>query len=61
MAASCHDLDHPGFNNIFMIEKKDEIAVRYNDLSVLENHHVASSFAILSEEEYNITKSFPKD
>jgi len=44
-----------------MIEKKDEIAVRYNDLSVLENHHVASSFAILSEEEYNITKSFPKD
>ena len=49
MAASCHDLDHPGFNNIYMIEKRDIIAVRYNDLSVLENHHVASSFAILSE------------
>ena len=61
MAASCHDLDHPGFNNIYMIEKRDMIAVRYNDVSVLENHHVASSFAILSEPQYNVTKSFPKD
>ena len=37
------------------------IAVRYNDISVLENHHVASSFAIFSQPEYNIFKSFPKD
>jgi hypothetical protein len=44
-----------------MIEKRDMIAVRYNDVSVLENHHVASSFAILSEPQYNVTKSFPKD
>ena len=44
-----------------MIEKSDKIAVRYNDLAVLENHHVASSFAILCEPEYNVTKTFPKD
>lgn len=23
MAACCHDLDHPGYNNVFMIEKRD--------------------------------------
>ena len=37
-----------------MIEKRDQIAIRHNDVSVLENHHVASTFAILSDPEYNI-------
>ena len=44
-----------------MIEKKDRIAVRYNDVSVLENYHVAESFAILSRPEYNVVQPFQKD
>ena len=36
------------------------MAVLYNDISVLENHHCASSFAILSQSEYNVTKPFNK-
>jgi hypothetical protein len=47
VGGACHDHEHPGFNNVYLIETKDEIAIRYNDQSVLENHHVASTFAIL--------------
>ena len=47
IAGGCHDHEHPGFNNVFLMETKDDIAYRYNDLSVLENHHVASTFALI--------------
>jgi hypothetical protein len=41
LAGACHDLGHPGVNNLFLTEKRDEIAITYNDISVLENFHVA--------------------
>lgn len=44
IAASVHDTDHPGFNNPFMVKTKDKLALRYNDRSVLENHHIAVAF-----------------
>jgi hypothetical protein len=47
LAAACHDVDHPGVNNIFLIESRDKLAIRYNDISVLENHHVATTFDVL--------------
>ena len=56
----CHDHEHPGFNNVYLIETKHEIAQRYNDVSVLENHHVASTFAVLAQEEFNILKKFER-
>lgn len=31
LAGACHDFDHPGFNNLYLVETKDEIALRYND------------------------------
>jgi hypothetical protein len=48
VAAACHDIGHPGMGNIFLIETKDAIALRYNDISVLENFHIASTFEILT-------------
>lgn len=39
IATLCHDLDHPGFTNAFMIESASPLALRHNDISVLENHH----------------------
>lgn len=54
LAGACHDIGHPGFNNIYLIEKRDQLANRYNDISVLENFHVATTFEILSNENYNI-------
>ncbi|KAL5494444.1 hypothetical protein EMCRGX_G015779 [Ephydatia muelleri] len=53
-AALCHDLDHPGFNNNYQINARTELAIRYNDISPLENHHCAMAFQILDKPENNI-------
>lgn len=47
LAASVHDTDHPGYSNVFLINTKNKMALRYNDKSVLENHHVALAFDIM--------------
>ena len=43
-----------GLNNSYQVNAQTELALRYNDQSVLENHHCASCFAILSRPECNI-------
>lgn len=53
-SAAAHDIDHPGFNNAFLINSRSPLAIRYNDLSVLENHHCATAFSILLQPENNI-------
>uniref|UniRef100_A0A1B6LHS1 Phosphodiesterase n=1 Tax=Graphocephala atropunctata TaxID=36148 RepID=A0A1B6LHS1_9HEMI len=50
----CHDLDHPGYNNIYQINARTELALRYNDISPLENHHCSMAFRILDLPECNI-------
>ncbi|KAM8855860.1 high affinity cGMP-specific 3',5'-cyclic phosphodiesterase 9A isoform 2-T3 [Spinachia spinachia] len=57
-AAVCHDLDHPGFNNTYQVNAKTELAVRYNDISPLENHHCAVAFQIFSQQDCNIFSNF---
>ena len=52
-----HDYEHPGFTNQFVIRTKHPLAIRYNDSSVLENHHIAASFQIYMQEENNIFKN----
>lgn len=47
LAAFCHDYDHPGLNNQFLIASSDLLALVYNDKSVLENHHIAEVFKML--------------
>nr|XP_055135765.1 high affinity cGMP-specific 3',5'-cyclic phosphodiesterase 9A isoform X4 [Symphalangus syndactylus] len=60
-AAICHDLDHPGYNNTYQINARTELAVRYNDISPLENHHCAVAFQILAKPECNIFSNIPAD
>ncbi|KAL3886688.1 hypothetical protein ACJMK2_026667, partial [Sinanodonta woodiana] len=60
-AAICHDVDHPGYNNTYQINARTELAIRYNDMSPLENHHCAVAFQILSNPECNIFANIDKD
>ncbi|EHB03607.1 High affinity cGMP-specific 3',5'-cyclic phosphodiesterase 9A [Heterocephalus glaber] len=60
-AAVCHDLDHPGYNNTYQINARTELAVRYNDISPLENHHCAVAFQILARPECNIFANVPPE
>ncbi|KAK9863469.1 hypothetical protein WJX84_000706 [Apatococcus fuscideae] len=50
LAAVCHDFQHPGVNNDFLIRSGDEKALIYNDASPLENHHVSASFMIAASD-----------
>ena len=47
ISASIHDFGHPGYTNNYLINTKNDIAIRYNDQSVLENYHVSESFNII--------------
>lgn len=44
ISAFVHDTDHPGVNNLYLVNTRDKLALRYNDKSVLENHHIAMAF-----------------
>jgi hypothetical protein len=47
LAAACHDLEHPGTTNAYQVNTGSALAIRYNDASVLENHHCCCCFALL--------------
>ena len=49
VAASVHDLEHPGVSNNFLIATRDSRALLYNDKSVLENHHCATAFKLVEK------------
>lgn len=49
VAAVCHDVDHPGFNEKFLVASGNHLAGLYNNSSVLENHHWRSAISLLRE------------
>jgi len=49
VAATIHDMGHDGKNNTFHINTQDNLALRYNDQSVLENFHVAGAFHLIEK------------
>ncbi len=46
VAAAVHDYKHPGTNNAFARNSGADVALTYNDISVLENMHVAEAFRL---------------
>lgn len=60
IASLMHDLKHPGRNNAFMINSESDLALTYNDISVLENYHLSEFFKLLRQPNLNIFKALRK-
>lgn len=46
-AAACHDMGHPGRNNNYQVNAKSDLAIIYNDSSVLESMHAARAYRLI--------------
>ena len=51
LAATFHDVAHPGTTNLFQQNALTPLAIQYNDMSVLENMHSAVGHSLLMGEE----------
>ncbi|KAJ3378170.1 hypothetical protein HDU84_007886 [Entophlyctis sp. JEL0112] len=60
IAAIIHDVDHPGVNNNFLSTTYDMRAILYNDRSILENHHLATAFTLMSRSELDFLGQLPR-
>ncbi|KAI9105223.1 hypothetical protein DFS34DRAFT_366 [Phlyctochytrium arcticum] len=54
MSAVGHDIDHPGYNNNFLVKSHHPWAILYCDASVLELHHCAHMFSMTLSSPFNI-------
>jgi hypothetical protein len=57
-AGLVHDFRHPGVNNMYLLNSKSELAIIYNDKSILENFHVSETFKVILRNETNIFSEF---
>ena len=61
-AAVVHDFKHPGTNNGFQINMMTDIALTFNDVSVLESYHISEANKVLKKYENNfIGETFTLD
>lgn len=43
LSGLCHDICHPGLNNMYQVNGRTDLALLYNDKSVLENYSVSQT------------------
>uniref|UniRef100_A0A6Q2WQK9 Phosphodiesterase n=1 Tax=Esox lucius TaxID=8010 RepID=A0A6Q2WQK9_ESOLU len=61
IAATVHDVDHPGRTNSFLCNAGSELAILYNDTAVLESHHAALAFQLtVRDSKSNIFKNMDR-
>jgi len=46
-SAFMHDLDHPGHTNALEVNTGSQLARQYNNVAVLENHHIEHALNLL--------------
>jgi len=56
-----HDTDHPGIMNGFLTATRHPLAIAYDDMSVLENHHISMALALLDLDELNFLSPLSLD
>ncbi|XP_072396302.1 high affinity cAMP-specific and IBMX-insensitive 3',5'-cyclic phosphodiesterase 8 isoform X1 [Diabrotica undecimpunctata] len=62
IAAAAHDVDHPGKSSAFLSNSDNQLAILYNDVTVLESHHAALTFKLtLGDERINIFKNLDRE
>uniref|UniRef100_A0A8C5TWP6 Phosphodiesterase n=1 Tax=Malurus cyaneus samueli TaxID=2593467 RepID=A0A8C5TWP6_9PASS len=62
IAATVHDVDHPGRTNSFLCNAGSELAILYNDTAVLESHHAALAFQLTTRDgKCNIFKNMERN
>uniref|UniRef100_A0A8C4QW01 Phosphodiesterase n=1 Tax=Eptatretus burgeri TaxID=7764 RepID=A0A8C4QW01_EPTBU len=61
IAATVHDVDHPGRTNSFLCNAGSDLAILYNDTAVLESHHAALAFQLtVNDEKANIFRNMER-
>mmetsp|Transcript_26018 Transcript_26018/g.54927 ORF Transcript_26018/g.54927 Transcript_26018/m.54927 type:complete len:717 (+) Transcript_26018:79-2229(+) len=62
LAATFHDVGHPGTNNLFQKHARTPFAIRYNDHSILESMHSALGHSLLmggkKQEEWDVFRNW---
>ena len=58
LAALVHDIGHPGKNNRYLTATSDVLAIKYNDVSVLENMHVFRALELTKLDGCDIFSTF---
>jgi len=62
IGAIIHDVDHPGRNSAYLCNSGSDLAILYNDTTVLENHHTALGFKLTqSDKRVNIFQNLDQD
>jgi 3',5'-cyclic-nucleotide phosphodiesterase len=57
IASFVHDIDHPGHTNLFEVNFKSHLALKYNDKSVLENHHCSLAFFLIHSKQVQLLRN----
>ena len=62
LSCICHDYKHPGVNNNYLIDTNNNIALTYNDISVLESMHVSEAFKLMFQDNNcNLFEGFDRE
>jgi GAF domain-containing protein len=59
VAATAHDTNHDGFNNIYNVKAETPLGILFKDQSVMETHHCTQLIEVLSKEEFNLLAVLP--
>ena len=61
VAGVCHDVGHKGYNNEYQMKMYTDLAITYNDKSILENYHITVTFKLLKNDKFNIFRNISKN